>query len=83
MTDTARIFQWGIEGGRPASGTVGVQPEWFYKGDGSIVVRPGAALPVPAFAQDAGEVVGYASYGPWRAFDGFRETVEQDRKSVV
>lgn len=27
-------------------------------------------------AEDAGEVVGYASYGPWRAFDGFRETVE-------
>ncbi|WP_374439396.1 GNAT family N-acetyltransferase [Pseudomonas panipatensis] len=22
------------------------------------------------------EVLGYASYGPWRAFDGFRETVE-------
>jgi len=27
-------------------------------------------------AEDAGEVLGYASYGPWRAFDGFRETVE-------
>ncbi|GBL56949.1 MULTISPECIES: GNAT family N-acetyltransferase [Pseudomonas] len=27
-------------------------------------------------AEDASEVVGYASYGPWRAFDGFRETVE-------
>jgi len=27
-------------------------------------------------AEDTGEVVGYASYGPWRAFDGFRETVE-------
>jgi len=27
-------------------------------------------------AEDGGEVVGYASYGPWRAFDGFRETVE-------
>lgn len=27
-------------------------------------------------AEDAGEVVGYSSYGPWRAFDGFRETVE-------
>ncbi|WBG65271.1 GNAT family N-acetyltransferase [Pseudomonas citronellolis] len=27
-------------------------------------------------AEDAGAVVGYASYGPWRAFDGFRETVE-------
>lgn len=27
-------------------------------------------------AEDAGAVVGYASYGSWRAFDGFRETVE-------
>ena len=55
LTDTARIFQWGIEGGRPAPGTAGVQPEWFYKGDGSIVVRPGQALQSPAFAEDAGE----------------------------
>ncbi|MEB3901995.1 GguC family protein [Pseudomonas putida] len=55
LTDTARIFQWGIEGGRPTPGTVGVQPEWFYKGDGSIVVRPGQAFQSPAFAEDAGE----------------------------
>ncbi|WP_249673677.1 AraD1 family protein [Pseudomonas abieticivorans] len=55
LTDTARIFQWGIEGGRPAAGTVGVQPEWFYKGDGSIVVRPGQAFQSPTFAEDAGE----------------------------
>ncbi|SDO93015.1 GNAT family N-acetyltransferase [Pseudomonas jinjuensis] len=27
-------------------------------------------------AEEGGEVVGYASYGPWRNFDGFRETVE-------
>ena len=32
-----------------------MQPEWFYKGDGSIVVRPGAAFPLPPFAEDAGE----------------------------
>ncbi len=55
LTDTARIFQWGIEGGRPTPGTVGVQPEWFYKGDGSIVVRPGQAFQSPPFAEDAGE----------------------------
>ncbi|MCK9801630.1 FAH family protein [Pseudomonas chlororaphis] len=54
-TDTARMFQWGIEGGRPAPGVVGTQPEWFYKGDGSIVVRPGQALQSPDFAEDAGE----------------------------
>ncbi|QJI28975.1 FAH family protein [Pseudomonas sp. ADAK18] len=55
MTDTIRIFKWGVEGGKPAAGQAGVQPEWFYKGDGSIVVRPGRPFPVPAFAEDAGE----------------------------
>jgi hypothetical protein len=55
MTDTMRIFKWGVEGGKPVSGQVGAQPEWFYKGDGSIVVRPGEAFPVPPFAEDAGE----------------------------
>lgn len=55
MTDTLRIFKWGVEGGKPPAGQAGVQPEWFYKGNGSIVVRPGQAFPVPAFAEDAGE----------------------------
>ncbi|WP_437882562.1 AraD1 family protein [Pseudomonas sp. LRF_L74] len=55
MTDTLRMFQWGIDGGKPATGEVGAQPEWFYKGDGGIVVRPGAAFPSPSFAEDAGE----------------------------
>ncbi|MCO7517505.1 GguC family protein [Pseudomonas guariconensis] len=55
LTDTMRIFKWGLEGGKPAAGEAGAQPEWFYKGDGSIVVRPGADLPLPAFAEDAGE----------------------------
>ncbi len=55
LTDTARMFQWGIEGGRPAAGSVGAQPEWFYKGDGSTVVRPGQAFRSPEFAEDAGE----------------------------
>ena len=55
LTDTMRMFKWGVEGGKPATGQAGVQPEWFYKGDGSIVVRPGAAFPLPPFAEDAGE----------------------------
>ncbi|WLH15214.1 GguC family protein [Pseudomonas hefeiensis] len=55
MTDTMRIFKWGVEGGKPESGRAGVQPEWFYKGDGSIVVRPGHPFPLPPFAEDAGE----------------------------
>ena len=55
LTDTLRIFKWGVEGGKPASGEAGVQPEWFYKGDGSIVVRPGQPFALPPFAEDAGE----------------------------
>jgi hypothetical protein len=67
MTDSMRIFKWGVEGGRPAPGTAGVQPEWFYKGDGRIVVRPGEAFPVPEFADDAGEepeIAGLYLIGP-------------------
>jgi hypothetical protein len=55
ITDSMKIFKWGVDGGKPATGQAGVQPEWFYKGDGSIVVRPGQAFPVPPFAEDAGE----------------------------
>ncbi|MFP3515389.1 AraD1 family protein [Pseudomonas sp. SIMBA_077] len=55
LTDTMRIFKWGVEGGKPDRGQAGVQPEWFYKGDGSTVVRPGAAFGLPPFAEDAGE----------------------------
>lgn len=55
VTDSMKVFNWGVEGGKPAQGQPGVQPEWFYKGDGSIVVRPGQAFAVPPFAEDAGE----------------------------
>jgi hypothetical protein len=55
MNDTMRMFKWGLVGGKPASGTPGVQPEWFYKGDGSMVVAPGAPIDVPDFADDVGE----------------------------
>lgn len=67
VTDTMRIFQWGIEKGKPAEGEIGAQPEWFYKGDGSIVVRPGASLPFPPFAEDGGEepeIAGLYVIGP-------------------
>ena len=37
--------------------------------------RQGAGLLVLVL-EEAGEVTGYASYGPFRAFDGYRETVE-------
>ena len=67
VSDSMRMFNWGIEAGKPAPGKVGVQPEWFYKGTGDIVVAPGATLPSPAFALDAGEepeLVGLYVIGP-------------------
>lgn len=55
LTDSMKMFQMGVEGGRPARGEVGVQPEWFYKGDGASLVAPGAPITSPDFALDAGE----------------------------
>ena len=54
-SDSMRMFRMGVEGGKPAAGKTGVQPEWFYKGDGSIIVPPGAPLTMPAFAVTGGE----------------------------
>lgn len=55
LTDSMRMFNMGVEGGKPADGETGVQPEWFYKGDGSILVATGHDLTYPAFALDGGE----------------------------
>jgi hypothetical protein len=55
ITDSMRMYEWGIEGGRPAPGEIGAQPEWFYKGSGSILRAHGEPLEIPAFADDGGE----------------------------
>ena len=55
LTDTKKTFNLGLEGGKPAEGETGVQPEWFYKGNGHIIVNPEGELLSPAFALDAGE----------------------------
>lgn len=55
LTDTMKMFRMGLEGGKPAEGQKGVQPEWFYKGNGYSVINPGQAIPSPGFALDAGE----------------------------
>ncbi len=54
-TNSMRMFLMGVEGGKPAKGKEGVQPEWFYKGDGAALVGPGQPLAAPAFALDGGE----------------------------
>jgi hypothetical protein len=55
LSDSMKMFRLGLEGGKPAGGGIGVAPEWFYKGDGSIVAAPGQPLAMPAFAEDGGE----------------------------
>lgn len=55
LTDSMRMFQWGVEGGRPAAGAIGIAPEWFYKGNGSVLQAPFEPLTVPAYAEDGGE----------------------------
>lgn len=55
LSDSMKMFRLGVEGGKPAEGQRGVQPEWFYKGDGSIVAATGQALTMPEFSLDGGE----------------------------
>lgn len=54
-TDSMRMYRWGVEAGKPDRGSVGVAPEWFYKGNGTILRAHGEALEVPPFAEDGGE----------------------------
>jgi len=55
LTDSMRMFRWGLEGGKPPAGQVSVQPEWFYKGNGDCIVPPEGPLQLPPFALDGGE----------------------------
>ncbi|NJS38968.1 MAG: GguC protein [Rhodobacteraceae bacterium] len=67
LTDSMKMFRMGLDGGRPAPGQVGAQPEWFYKGNGHAAIAPGAALEAPGFAEDGGEepeVAGIYLIGP-------------------
>ncbi|WP_213981017.1 AraD1 family protein [Sphingomonas sp. dw_22] len=54
-TDSIRMFRMGLEGGKPEGDAPGVQPEWFYKGDGTGLIGPGRPLTSPSFALDGGE----------------------------
>ena len=55
LTDSMRMFELGIAGGRPKEGEIGAAPEWFYKGRGDAVQAPFAPLTVPSHAEDGGE----------------------------
>lgn len=67
LTDSMKMFRWGLEGGRPAPGCIGTSPEWFYKGTGAILRAHNDPLDVPWYAEDGGEeaeVAGVYIIGP-------------------
>jgi hypothetical protein len=67
LTDSMRIFRWGLERGKPAPGEIGVAPEWFYKGNGTALRAHAEPLVVPPYAEDGGEeaeVAGVYLVGP-------------------
>jgi hypothetical protein len=55
LTDSMKMFRWGIEGGRPAAGQIGTPPEWFYKGTATLLRAHDEPLDVPSYAEDGGE----------------------------
>lgn len=55
LTDSMKMFKMGLENGKPKPGETGVQPEWFYKGNGTQAVAGEQPLVSPSFALDGGE----------------------------
>ncbi|MBB4375330.1 hypothetical protein GGD63_008179 [Bradyrhizobium sp. cir1] len=54
-SDSMKMFKLGVEGGKPLPGTIGAQPEWAYKGDGTWIVHPEQTISIPCYADDMGE----------------------------
>lgn len=66
LSDSMKIFKMGLEGGKPRHGEKGVQPEWFYKGNGTSVIRPNGDIDLPDYAMDGGEepeIIGFYLIG--------------------
>ncbi len=55
LTDSMKMYLWGEEGGKPTDNKIGVQPEWFYKGNGLSLKGHGDSLMVPSYANDGGD----------------------------
>src|SRR5258705_7378379 len=67
LTDSMKMFRWGIDGGRPSAGCIGTAPEWFYKGTGTTLRAHREALDIPPYAEDGGEeaeIAGIYVIGP-------------------
>jgi len=54
-TDSQKMFEMGLEGGKPEHGKRGIAPEWFYKGNGTILRGYHDFLDIPSFSEDGGE----------------------------
>jgi len=55
LTDSMKMFRWGVEGGKPQTGRIGISPEWFYKGNVRILRASNEPLEIPSHAEDGGE----------------------------
>jgi hypothetical protein len=55
LTDSMKIYLMGAENGKPSNEEIGVQPEWFYKGNGTVLKGHLANLDIPSYALDGGE----------------------------
>jgi hypothetical protein len=55
LTDSMKMFEFGLKGGRPASGAIGVQSEWVYKGNGNWCIAPEGLLELPGYGASGGE----------------------------
>lgn len=54
-TDSVKMFNLGLKGGKPIENKKGVAPEWFYKGNGNNLRGPNQNLDIPEFSLDGGE----------------------------
>ncbi len=54
-TDSQKMFEMGLEGGKPEPGVRGIQPECFYKGTCVILRGHNDFLDIPSFTEDGGE----------------------------
>lgn len=55
LTDSMKIYLMGVKDGKPKKGEIGIQPEWFYKGNGAILRAHGETLEIPSYGDDGGE----------------------------
>ena len=55
LTDSMKLFKAGLDSGKKRNGQEGIQPEWFFKGNGDCITFPEQAITVPWFDLCAGE----------------------------